>query len=272
MKNSEIAWCDNTFNPWEGCTKVSEGCKNCYALARDERFTGGIHWGKGAPRRRTSAANWKQPLKWNRVGCGDCDCCIAGQRCNIVYHPRVFCASLADWLDDEVPIEWLADLLKLIHDTPNLDWLLLTKRPENWEWRLHEAFDPIFVNSWLDGKFPSNVWIGTTVENQQAADLRIPQLLKIPARIRFLSVEPMLEKINLGLYEWEQTIHWCIVGGESGPKARQFDPAWAEDIRQQCAFSDVAFFAKQMGQATNPKTFRDFNSFPASLKVRQFPA
>lgn len=147
--NSHIEWTDHTFNPWEGCTKWSPGCKNCYAETRNKRFAGGKNWGKGAPRRRTSAANWKQPLRWNRdagtgrfLECPKCGlrgnpptvCPTAG--CSTfasemdTARPRVFCASLADWLDDEVPVEWLADLLSLIHATPNLDWLLLSKRPE----------------------------------------------------------------------------------------------------------------------------------------------
>lgn len=279
-KTTDISWADSTWNPWIGCSKISAGCANCYSEALMDLRYGRVKWGKGQPRSRTSPANWKQPLKWNR------DAALVdwiGENTIPESKPRVFCASLADWLDDEVPIEWLADLLRLIHGTPNLDWLLLTKRPENWLKRMIKACDSIvpfsmprevaqWIVDWRDGKPPANVWIGTTVENQAMADLRIPQLLRIPARIRFLSVEPMLEQINLGMYQWEQTINWVIVGGESGPKARRFDPEWAEDIRRQCAFSEVAFFMKQCGQASNPKTFRDFNSFPEALRLRQFPA
>src|SRR5438309_1214907 len=115
-ENTSIAWCNHTFNPWEGCTKVSAGCAHCYAETRNHRF-GADNWGKGKPRRRTSDANWKLPYKWN------------AQAEKHGTRLRVFCASLADWLDDEVPVEWLANLLKLIHQTPNLEWLMLTKRP-----------------------------------------------------------------------------------------------------------------------------------------------
>lgn len=135
MKNTNIEWCDHTFNPWIGCTKVSPGCAHCYAETRDKRFTGGIHWGRGAPRNRTSPSNWNEPIKWNNGAAK------LAANCSQAFEypsrrPRVFCASLADWLDDEVPIKWLADLLDLIRDTPNLDWLLLTKRPQNWEKRM----------------------------------------------------------------------------------------------------------------------------------------
>jgi hypothetical protein len=126
--NSKIEWTDHTFNPWIGCTKVSPGCAHCYAETEDKRRGWTAEgWGKGKPRKRTSAAYWKQPLKWNRDQLFECDECgkrflspVTGPVCcgfipNRV-RPRVFCASLADWLDDEVPIEWLADLLALIHD------------------------------------------------------------------------------------------------------------------------------------------------------------
>jgi protein gp37 len=148
-QNSNIEWTDHTFNAWIGCTKVSPGCANCYAEARDQRFAGGAHWGKGAPRQRTSAANWKQPLRWNRQAVAQ-QVELDNRRkaigapldvCWIARRPRVFCASLADWLDAEVPIEWLADLLSLIHATPFLDWQLLTKRPENWKARIEAAAD-----------------------------------------------------------------------------------------------------------------------------------
>lgn len=116
MKNTLIQWATHTFNPWEGCTKVAPECKNCYAeVLSDHRF-GRVKWGKGQDRRRTSAATWTQPRQWEREA--------AKQN---LKRPRVFCLSLGDWLDEEVPIEWLRDLLILIHETPNLDWLLLTK-------------------------------------------------------------------------------------------------------------------------------------------------
>lgn len=216
-KDSHIEWTDHTFNPWEGCTKVSPGCAHCYAEARNKRFGGGQspNWGKGAPRRRTSVQNWNQVRKWNREAgellaaynrevqgsFGHLD-----EMMDEPHRPRVFCASLADWLDNEVPIEWLVDLLELIRTTPNLDWLLLTKRPQNFPARVG-AFADLVVNpsmdlqgwvyDWFHGKPPENVWIGTSVEDQTRADERIPLLRSIPAQVRFLSMEPLLGDVNL---------------------------------------------------------------------------
>lgn len=279
MKNSKIEWTDHTFNPWEGCTKVSRGCLHCYAENRNARFGGGTapNWGPGKPRRRTSAENWNQPVKWNALNFN-------------LFFPnkitRVFCASLADWLDDEVPIEWFTDLLDLIRKTPNLDWQLLTKRPQNWNKRMLQALtfaeskaDPVgdrpqkggeliaFIVNWLDGKPPANMWAGTSVEDQPNADQRVPDVLKIPARVRFLSCEPLLGPVNL--IEWISTptgnfrthkgrrqmelipvdgIHWVICGGESGPGARPMNPTWARSLRDQCKAAGVQFFFKQFGE------------------------
>lgn len=285
-ENSKIEWTTHTFNPWTGCTKVSPGCAHCYAEGWSKR-SGIVKWGKGQPRRRTLDANWREPLKWDR------DAAESGIRA------RVFCASLADWLDDEVPIEWLADLLDLIRLTPNLDWLLLTKRPENWQSRITAArnhFTPsnfetaLWLNNWLPpspvGKDcretasgliekmvtpPHNVWIGTTVEDQTRAELRLPDLLvDIPARIRFLSCEPLLGPVNLSLradrMDMPKGIDWIIAGGESGPGCRPFDPDWARSLRDQCAAAGVAFFMKQMGGARKP-----FPEIPEDLMIRQFP-
>ena len=277
-ENSAIEWTTHTFNPWEGCTKVSPGCAHCYAETRNARFGGGSapNWGKGKPRRRTSPANWKLPLKWNREQ--DELTARFGSR-TTDSRPRVFCASLADWLDDEVPIDWLADLLAIIAATPNLDWLLLTKRPQNWRTRMEAVWDllsgetdsppcgfgnPRFnarclVNSWLCGpqtlQVPPNVWLGTSVEDQQRADERIPLLLAIPAKVRFLSCEPLLGHVDLTHYTSKQPsalasgkLHWIICGGESGTGARAMHPGWAQSLRDQCALHQVAFLFKQWGE------------------------
>lgn len=314
MGLSNIEWTDYTFNPWIGCTKVSPGCAHCYAETRDQRFAKGIHWGPGAPRQRTSPANWKLPLKWNRTAiCPSCgsicsttpDAALAAAievgcpRCNVpLRRPRVFCASLADWLDDEVKIEDLADLLKLIHDTPNLDWQLLTKRPENFFVRVLMAGMSMMgyvdgqksdrpenfsdakedtvesVLGWSKGEtFPANVWIGTTVEDQQRADERIPQLLAIPAKVRFLSCEPLLGPVDLELDEplisagpdgkWDANrtrgdeLHWVICGGESGPGARPMHPDWARSLRDQCLAAGVPFFFKQWGEWAPDRSLDD---------------
>lgn len=290
-ENTKIEWTDHTFNPWIGCTKVSDGCKNCYAERDFDKRRHIVEWGAGKPRKRTTPDNWNKPLAWNRKAEKD------GAR------PRVFCASLADWLDPEVPIEWLADLLELIQATPHLDWLLLTKRPEQWADRLHEAMRvaegpyDFEISHWLDGAPPANVWIGTTVENQKAT-ARIPHLLSIPARVRFLSCEPMLGPVDLNavkrpddaymnaqghtgvittikepddyLYWSKRGIHWVICGGESGPNARPMHPDWARGLRDQCVVAGVPFFFKQGSQA-NWEKYKDFNHFPSDLQVRQIP-
>lgn len=202
-ENTKIEWADHTFNPWEGCTKVGPGCDNCYAEARNHRF-GGNNWGPGVPRRLTSVANWAKPIKWNR------EAEAKGIR------PRVFCASLADWLDNEVPAEWLVHLLDLIRRTPNLDWLLLTKRIGNWSSRIQAACDHIEglytgdavsavcsldlitrLRDWQNGSPPQNVWIGATIVNQQEAERDIHKLLEVPAPVSFLSMEPLLGPVNL---------------------------------------------------------------------------
>jgi protein gp37 len=270
MKNSNIEWTDHTFNPWTGCAKVSPGCANCYAESWAKR-SGIVKW--NGPRRRTSASNWNQPHKWDREACAGP---LPGD--DPLRRPRVFCASLADWLDNEVPIEWLADLLALIHQTPNLDWLLLTKRPQNWLPRLeevthfamfskaHHALLP-FLARWHPAHDsaggvtgspipPANVWIGTTVEDQTRADERIPHLLRIPARVRFLSCEPLLGHVDLAIGDpkhrtaesYHAEIHWVIAGGESGPGARPMHPEWARSLRDQCAAAGVAFHFKQWGE------------------------
>lgn len=214
-----------TFNAWEGCQKVSPGCANCYAERRDKQYHGGEHWGPNGTRKMMSESYWKQPLKWNR------DAQAAGER------RRVFCSSLADVFEGRPGlVEPRSRLFKLIQKTPNLDWLLLTKRPEN----------IISLTIWsAPGCKPSeNIWFGATVENQKEKR-RIDDLRKIPAAVRFLSCEPLLEDLgNLDL----TGIHWLIVGGESGPNARPMHPKWARSLRDQCQAAGVPFFFKQWGK------------------------
>jgi protein gp37 len=274
MKNTKIEWCDATFNPWIGCTKVSPGCANCYAETLMDTRMGRVKWGKGQPRSRTSAANWNQPVKWNREA-GERESLSAQFPLHSKHRrPRVFCASLADWLDDEVPVEWLADLLDLVRRTPNLDWLLLTKRPENWRARIGLAGVELTkrgvahrLHHWQAGEAPANIWVGTSVEDQPRADERIPALLSIPARVRFLSCEPLLgpvgvEQARKGLLG----IDWVIAGGESGPGARPMHPDWARSLRDQCHAAGVAFFMKQMGGTKKP-----FPEIPSDLLIREVP-
>ena len=299
-ENSKIEWTHHTFNPWRGCTKVSAGCANCYAERDSKRNPGvlGI-WGSQGTRVVASEAMWAQPRKWNRQAHE------AGER------RRVFCASLADvfedwWGDardssgnvvrsgawcpdlgygsyDPVTLSQIRDRLgRLIVGTPYLDWLLLTKRPEN---ALDMMADTMFgVRPDGSVALPPNVWIGTSVEDQATADERIPHLLRIPAAQRFVSMEPLLGPVDLGAIPsgsprcehcgqiptvdalapsvgewcecceegaeplcWER-IDWVIVGGESGPNARPMHPDWARDLRDRCVSQDVPFFFKQWGE------------------------
>ncbi|MBS0661364.1 MAG: phage Gp37/Gp68 family protein [Verrucomicrobia bacterium] len=284
MKDSRIEWCDHTFNPWVGCAKVSPGCLNCYAERRDIRLAGG-HWGKGAPRQLTSDANWRQPMRWNdAIATAHEQWAWERDHAFVAGAPfdkpepgraRVFCASLADWLDDEVPVEWLARLLGLIAQTPNIDWLLLTKRPENFDGRLGEVVSFLesggagqvmghlakradlgrWICRWLSDAPPANVWVGTTVEDQARANERIPHLLRIPAKVRFLSCEPLLGPVDLNEIDVSALdgvvggpLNWVICGGESGPGARPMHPDWARSLRDQCAAAGVPFFFKQWGE------------------------
>lgn len=313
-KNTKIEWADSSWSPWRGCTKVSPGCANCYAETLSKRNPSVLgEWGKGKP--RVLAKNWNEPFAWNRRA--------AQQR--IEYEnrwegtlrdthkphslppppprPSVF-PSLCDWLDDEVPIEWLIRFLELIHNTPNLNWLLLTKRPENFRQRLAEcladrmevyigledhsarmsaraawkAWD--MVDGWLNGNPPQNVWFGVSVEDQIRADERIPLLLQIPARVRWLSLEPLLGPVGLecvndgswwdmegankydalrGIAYWLQhgsydhglgggpKLDWLVIGGESGGGARPCDVEWIRSIIDHGLTSRVPVFVKQLG-------------------------
>jgi len=265
-----ISWTDSTWNPWIGCTKVSPGCANCYAETLMDHRYGKVKWGKGSPRQRTSAANWKLPIRWNREATQEIEDALHdfGEDTYVPpARPRVFCASLSDWLDEEIPCEWIMDLLLLISHTPALDWLLLTKRPQNWKMRLSEAAglasqsgnsDAMrtflqWLRDWQNGTPPSNVWIGTSVEDQKRAEERIPILLKIPAQVRFLSCEPLLGHVNLAE---NKGIHWVIAGGESGPGARPMMHEWAASLRDQCAELNIAFHFKQWGGVNKKSTGR----------------
>jgi protein gp37 len=223
--NTEISWCDHTFNAWVGCTKVSAACDFCYAETWAKRSGHPELW-RGTVR-RTTPENWKQPIKWNAKAARD----------GVRY--RVFCASLSDVFDNQAPPQWRGDLWGLIHETPNLDWLLLTKRPQNIRHMLPVDWDNF-----------TNVWLGTTVENQTEADRRIPHLLAVPAKVHFLSCEPLLGPVDVSLWTFlgYPRIGWVICGGESGGKARPMHPDWARSLRDQCAAAGVAFHFKQWGE------------------------
>jgi protein gp37 len=220
--NSKIEWTHHTFNPWWGCVEMSPACDHCYARTFAKRVGYDV-WGADKPRRSASPAYWREPLKWNKAAQD------AGER------RRVFCASMADVFEKGSSDldEQRKNLWALIDMTPMLDWLLLTKRPEN----ITRMVPP----DWLTTPRP-NVWYGATVEDGPRM-ARIDRLRQVPALVRFLSCEPLLDEITPDL----TGIHWVICGGESGPKARPMNPRWARELRDQCAFSGVAFHFKQWG-------------------------
>src|ERR1039457_1132728 len=242
MENSKIEWTDNTFNPWMGCQEVSPGCDHCYAEEMMDHRYGKVEWGPHGERKRTSEENWKKPLRWDRRARE------TGTRL------RVFCGSLADIWDNRAPKEWRRDLFQLIAATPNLDWQLLTKRPEKIGKMLPVAIAGLEPWPWR------NVWLGTTAEDQEHYDRRWPILSEIPAAIHFVSYEPALGPLVLPT--GSKLPDWIICGGESGAGARMMEPQWARDLLHNCQHAEVAFFMKQM---TGKKPI------PPDLLVRQFP-
>ena len=280
-ENTKIEWTDHSFNPWEGCQRVGPGCDHCYAETRNARYAGGtaINWGPGAPRRRTSPANWKKPIAWNKAHAEFFT--QHGRR------QRVFCASLADVFDNAVDPAWRRDLFVLIEATPNLDWLLLTKRignvrdmvPVPWVSKpFQHGPDPknIYPAGW-----PKHVRLGITVVNQPEADRDIEELLDLRCP-NFLSMEPLLGAVDLSqahaklarkpwvIHEHLQrtgrlpTVDWVIVGGESGPGARAMHPDWARSLRDQCEAAGVPFLFKQWGE-WRPMLVEECRSGPAHL-------
>lgn len=318
--NTSIEWAHHTFNPWIGCTKVSPGCANCYAKADQDDRRGRVEWGPKGTRHRTSDGYWLQPLRWDR------EARESGER------KRVFCASLADVFEGpetcQVPDEYATivkarhDLFALIHATPNLDWLLLTKRPDNAAEFLNKASERLILlarNAMAGGPlkriyeasvargishFPDwpNVWIGTSAENHEQAEYRIPELLRCPAAVRFLSCEPLLGPIDLreirvpahaksdedlhkpftfnalkrdddnDLYHSENHLDWVICGGESGPQARPMHPQWVSSLKAQCVDAEVAFLFKQWGEwAPDDALPADFDkNYLATGKAREY--
>jgi len=267
-ENTKIEWAHHTFNPWYGCQKVGPGCDHCYAEWWAKR-SGLVQWGPGTERRRSSAANWRNPIKWNRQAQikidawdkfketypGLTDAQLIEQGFAKPERPRVFCASLADVFDNAVPREWRMDLFDLIARTPHLDWLIVTKRIGNvMQMCQHDGlmFDQL-----------ANIWLGITVCNQEEADRDIPKLLVVPARVRFLSMEPLLGAVDLHLdrlAEWNELllvnngdadgihVDWVIVGGESGAHARPMHPGWVRGLRDQCKAAGVPLLFKQWGE------------------------
>ena len=274
--NSKIEWCDHTFNPWIGCQKVSAGCRFCYAerdMGRKPRWAN--CWGPAetTERLKTNDAYWKQPLGWQR------EAEAAGKPA------LVFCASLADVFEDNPQVNvWRIELFEdLVLNTPWLKWLILTKRPR----RAAEFFRN--RPSLLSG----NIWLGTSVEDQQRADERIPLLLDTPAAARFVSVEPMLGPVDFDFdsdvchcgeyvsHHWENhavvpmtdsylcSLDWVIIGCESGPRRRPMQIEWALDLVRQCKVAGVPVFVKQLD--IDGRVSKDPDEWPEELRVREYP-
>lgn len=224
---TEISWTDHTFNPWWGCTAIAPGCDNCYAAALDKR-TGGDYWNPKVAPRRTRVQNWNKVHKWNE------------QAKTENRRHRVFCGSMMDWCDNNAPEGIYEALWQLISDTPYLDWQMLTKRGDR--------IEKLLPTDWYEGY--DNVWLGVTVEDRTYGYPRLDALREIPAKVRFLSCEPLLEDVSdINL----DGIDWVIIGGESGPNYRPMKESWAKGLLARCEYYDVPVWFKQWGGNKKPK-------------------
>jgi protein gp37 len=282
-KNSGIEWTDHTFNPWWGCVRVSPGCQHCYAETFSKRV-GQKVWGVDAPRRFFGDKHWAEPLKWN------------ANAAKLGMRQRVFCASMADVFEDRRDLDAeRSRLWMLIESTPRLEWLLLTKRPQN--------VARLVPSSWMSEGFPVNVRVGTTTEDQERANERIRHLIALPCA-NFLSVEPLLGRVTFRWAAWDdhapnarrkrqlpaverdgtrlagsvdhldglRCIDWLIVGAESGAGARAMDEDWVRTLRDECVEAAVPFFYKQNainGRAVSLPILdgRQWAEFPCSNDV-----
>ncbi|WP_080840061.1 DUF5131 family protein [Cohnella massiliensis] len=260
---SSIEWTDSTWNPVVGCTRVSEGCRNCYAYELHDRRHRAYTAGKKLPEQYAKPFKevqlfpdrLAQPFHWKRPR-------------------RIFVNSLSDLFHDDVPDDFIWSVFEIMAQSPQHTFQVLTKRPQRMAallagryWRDLGTPDRPFFAKIIKGEhragdvpFLPNVWLGVSVENQRAADERIPLLLQTPAAVRFLSMEPLLGPVDLKgwIYPgWDGDIrkaipaprvYWVIVGGESGPNARPMHPDWVRSIRDQCQAAGVPFFFKQWGE------------------------
>ena len=263
MSKSKIEWCDRTWNPITGCTKISPGCENCYAERMAKRFGGSRGYADGEHFKvRTHEEKLLAPLRWNKPS-------------------KIFVGSMTDIFHDDVPDEFLDKMFAVMAMAANHTFMVLTKRPE----RMKAYFDYIdrdeaigseemlmaeAMGENFKGKFRgpthqrlplSNVWLGVTTENQEQVEKRIPILLNTPAAYRFVSIEPMLSEVNLCFYsqfehednegfgvESMEGIDWVICGGESGHGARPLNSDWVLDLKVQCNAYRKPFFFKQWGE------------------------
>jgi len=273
MKHTKISWADSTWNPWWGCTKVSPGCANCYAWSQTHHFNQ-CEWGDKAERLRQDAKYWRQPLRWDAEA-------AKGKVGKDGKHWIVFAGDMCDIFDAHGLPDERDRMWQLFRATPHLTWLLLTKRPKN--------FKKYLPADWGEGY--ANVWLGVTVEDRKHGYPRVDILRTTPAKVKFLSCEPLLEDIStINL----TGIDWVITGGESGGNARTFNADWARLLRDKCKKDNVAFFYKQNGSKAlsgdfvitnsvrwpadkdHANPYRDVQgknpeNFPADLRVREWP-
>lgn len=286
---TKIEWTDETWNPIVGCSRISEGCKNCYAAtaAKSARLQQFKQYQKIKEWNGQVAFVQNQlmkPLQWRKP-------------------KRIFVCSMSDLFHKNIPDEWIDKVMSVISLCPQHIFQVLTKRPKrmldyfSYEGRLTNInfeISKILQEDFLTAeskllKFPMpNLWVGTSVENQKAADERIPLLMEIPAEIRFLSCEPLLEEISLEQYLEQRAVNWVIVGGESGLNARTCSLQWIRSLVRQCQNAEVSIFVKQLGSSVitttrygishsdyqfelKDKKGGNIDEFPEDLKIREFP-
>lgn len=256
-KTTGIEWCDSTWNPIRGCSRVSEGCRNCYAETVAARFSGpgrAYHGlatfktiGEGTPAERVEA-HWTGEVRLIEKHLGDP---LAWKK-----PARIFVNSMSDLFHPGVRDEWLAAIFDVMARAPQHTYIVLTKRPERMREALAPAADPAvssaFERAYAQPFLPPNWWFGVSVEDQKTADHRVPILLKTCAETRFISYEPALGPVDFAkaaggeeMFSW---IDWLIVGGESGPHERPMHPEWARSARDLCLATGVSFFFKQWGE------------------------
>lgn len=245
-----ISWAHSTWNPWVGCDKVSDGCKNCYAEREMKRygrkFNGNVI--------RTSPATFNAPLKWARTG-------------KLPAGSRIFVCSWSDFFHKDAD-EWRAEAWEIIRQLPQYNFLIPTKRVE----RIWDCLPDYWQGNGTSYKDLPNVWLGASVEDQKTADKRIPELLSIPSEIKWLSIEPMLGPIDIfGLVRppFYKCVDWVVFGGESGPNFRPMNIEWLRDGANQCKSASVPCFVKQLGGW--PNTRHELSDFPEDLRIREFP-
>ena len=226
---SRIEWTDATWNPVMGCSRVSEGCQRCYALRMIRRYAGRLGWPDAPNEVTLFPERLDEPLRWRQPR-------------------RVFVCSMADLFHPDVPTSFIDRVLQVIEACPLHTFIILTKRPENLEAKLYGVTDDNPCRELASGDYLPNLWLGVSVENQARADERIPLLLRVPAAVHWVSIEPMLGPVDLTGMLGDGKLSWCVVGGETGPGARPMHPDWVRSVRDQCCATGTAFFFKSWGE------------------------